>query len=92
MEIKKILRIESSVHLNTVLDNNRDVLELLDGDLLSRVEYFQSLASEYMYGCKCEENQSWERLNAEYESVKTSPELVSAICKVLECDRIDFIS
>ena len=91
MEIKKILKVESSVHLYRVLDNIPEQLELLDGDSLLRVEYYQSLASEYLYGCHCMEDINWEKLCVEYESLKQDSGLIEELCKVLGCDRLDFM-
>lgn len=90
MEIKKILIVESCVHLYHILDNHKDELELLDGESLLRVEYYQSLASEYLYGCKCEEDSNWARLSAEYDSIKADEDLILSICSVLGCYRVDF--
>lgn len=92
MEIKKILSVDSSVHLYHILDNHRDELELLDGETLMRLEYYQSLASEYLYGCKCEEDSNWDRLSAEYQSIKEDDGLMCSLCCVIGCDRIDFNS
>lgn len=90
MEIKKVLKVESCVHLYRVLDNHTDVLELLDSESLMRLEYYQSVASEYLYGCKCEEEENWARLSAEYESLRSDDGLLASLCCVIGCDRIDF--
>lgn len=90
MEIKKVLMIESAVHLYRVLDNCSYHLELLEGDDALRIQYYQDLATEFLYGCKCEEDINWQRLSTEYDNLRSDSALVSAVCKVLECDRIDF--
>lgn len=90
MEIKKILVIESPIHLYKMIEKNPSVIDSAQGDLVIQLRYYLDLASEYLYGCKCDEDSNWARLEAEYLSQMREDSVIEHLCRVLECDRIDF--
>jgi|688.fasta_scaffold122663_4 hypothetical protein len=90
MEIKKILRIDSPVHLYRLIDDNISMFDECDGDMSIRLRYFVDLGANYLYGCRCEETQNWESLVREYEVVSNETPFVDMLCSVFDCDSVSF--
>jgi hypothetical protein len=89
MDIKKILKIESPIHLFRILESYA-IIDNATGDVYESIRYYMDLASEYLYGCQCEEEKNWLRLKSEYSDGIRQSEVYEYIVKTLECDRIDF--
>lgn len=90
MEIKKILRVDSPVHLYRMIDDNISLFDGCDGDISIRIRYFVDLGANYLYGCKCEEDINWESLTREYNVIKTDDVFISVLCSGFDCDSINF--
>lgn len=90
MEISKVLTVESPVHFYRILDSRNELLDHAEGDLSLLLTYYVDVASEYLYGCKCDEDRNWARLEAEYDVCSKSEDLQSHLCGWLCCDRVDF--
>ena len=89
MDIKKILKIESPVHLFRILENYA-IIDNATGDVYESIRYYMDLASEYLYGCKCDEDNNWQRLKSEYSDGIRQEVIQEHIIRILDCDRIDF--
>jgi hypothetical protein len=90
MEIKKILRVDSPVHLYKMIDDNISLFDGCDGDISIRIRYFVDLGANYLYGCKCEEDSNWESLKREYSVITGDNIFISTLCGVFGCDSINF--
>lgn len=90
MEIKKVLRIDSPVHLYRLIDDNMSMFDGCDGDMSIRLRYFVDLGADYVHGCPCEEVQSWESLEREYNVVRNETVFIDLLCSVFECDSVNF--
>ena len=90
MEISKVLTVDSPVHLYRVLDSRNELVDHSSGDLSIKIRHYVDVASEYLYGCKCDEENNWIRLQSEYEIISKDSEFSDHLCHWLACDRIDF--
>jgi hypothetical protein len=90
MEIKKILNIESPVHLYRILDRNNEIVDSAEGDLFFTITYFMDCAYEYLYGCRCDEESNHDRMVAEYETSMREESVISHIRSSVGCDDIVF--
>ena len=90
MEIKKILSLKSPVHLYHIIESRPEILDSAQGDVFLSLRFYQDLATEYLYGCKCEEDKNWERLKSEYGGAIRQDSIVDYLRVALECDGIEF--
>jgi hypothetical protein len=90
MEIKKILKIESPVHLVKLLENKNEIVDTSSEQIYHILNYYIDCVNEYLYGCKCEEEIHYERMIVEYENTIRQEEVVNHLMKCFGCDRIDF--
>lgn len=89
MDIKKVLKVESPVHLFRIFESY-SIVDNATGDVYESIRYYMDLASEYLYGCPCDEEINWSRLKSEYSDGIRQTEVYEYIIQVLGCDRIDF--
>ena len=61
MQVVKILRVESSVHLWTLLKNREEIFEGKN-DLV----YFLDYVENYVNGCKCDEDVNYDNMISIY--------------------------
>lgn len=90
MEIKKVLTIESPVHFYRILESNNELVDHAVEEIGLMLRHYVDVAFEFMYGCKCELDENWTRLQTEYDVCSKSSELQSHLCGWLGCDRVDF--
>lgn len=92
MEIKKILRIESPVHLYRLVDQDRSVYESFDDDVAaSRISLLCDAVAEYLYGCKCEEDANWALVEREYRELIGDSSVLARLRSFYGCDSVEFI-
>jgi hypothetical protein len=90
MEITKVLKIESPVHLVKLLENKTEIVDTASDQVYHILNYYIDCVNEYLYGCKCQEEVYYERMNVEYENTIQQEEVVNHLIKGFGCDRIDF--
>jgi hypothetical protein len=90
MEIKKILKIESPVHLVKLLENKTEIVDTARDQVFHILNYYIDCVNDYLYGCKCEEDLHYDRMVVEYENTIRQEEVLNHLMKGFGCDRIDF--
>jgi hypothetical protein len=91
MEIKKILNIDSPVHLYRILEKSEEVIDVAEGDISFDLIYFRDCAYEYLYGCKCEADSNYDRMNREYVRISEKEDVILHLKSFFECDDIFFM-
>jgi hypothetical protein len=90
MEITKILKIESAIHLLKLLENKNEILDTSDEQVYYILNYYIDCVNEYLYGCKCEEEINYEKMINEYENTIRQKNVYDHLLNSFSCDRIDF--
>lgn len=86
MQVVKILRVESSVHLWTLLKNREEIFEGKN-DLV----YFLDYVENYVNGCKCDEVINYDNMIKSYSGIKENEELKRYLIESFDCNEIRFI-
>jgi hypothetical protein len=88
MEIKKILNIESPVHLYRIMERENEIVDGSEGDVYLSMSYFMDCVYEYLYGCKCDEEANYERMVNEYTTTMRGDAIVERIKEAVGCDGV----
>ena len=92
MEIVKVMRVESAVGLYRILDRDRSVFESCDDEVVaSRLGLLCDYAAEYLYGCKCDEDSNWARMDREYRELIGDDAVHNRLKEFYGRDRVDFV-
>ena len=86
MQIIKILRVESPIHLWSLLKNREEVFECKKELVL-----FIDFVEIYMNGCKCDEDLNYDNMILSYNEIKNNNELLNYLIICFECDEIRFL-
>jgi hypothetical protein len=90
MEIKKVLRVESPIHLVKLLEKKNEIVDTASEQIFHILNYYIDCVNDYLYGCKCEEDLHYDRMVVEYENTIRQEDVLNHLMKGFECDRIDF--
>lgn len=86
MQVIKILRVESPIHLWTLLKNKEEVFEKS-----YNLIHFLDCVEEYVNGCKCDEESNYGKMMSSYSDIKNDTELIDYLNESFECNEIRFI-
>lgn len=86
MQVVKILRVESAIHLWNLLKNREEVFESKK-DLV----YFLDSVESYVNGCRCDEDKNYDSMIKYYSSIKENEELKTYLATSFECNDIRFL-
>jgi hypothetical protein len=86
MQVTKILRVESPVHLWTLLKNSEEIFESKN-----ELIYFLDCVDTYVNGCKCDEDLNYDNMILAYSDIKNNSDLIVYLTNSFECDEIRFL-
>ena len=86
MQVIKILRIDSPIHLWTLLKNREEIFESKN-----ELIYFIDCVETYVNGCKCDEDLNYDNMISSYFDIKNDEDLKDYLVKSFECNEIRFL-
>ena len=86
MQVIKILKVESPIHLWTLLKNKEEIFEKS-----YHLIQFLDCVEEYVNGCKCDEESNYGKMMSSYSDIKNDIELIDYLTESFECNEIRFI-
>ncbi len=89
MQINKIIIIDSPVHLWKILRTKEEILDQSKDDVFFSLNLFMDSVDEYINGCKCNEEENYTDMMAQYKLIQ-SENIVLHLINCLECDKIEF--
>ena len=90
MQIDKILIIESPLHLWRLIRAKEEIIDQSPDDVFFILNLFMDCVDTYVNGCKCDEEESYEAMNEQYNTSIRLEDVVLHLIKGFECDRIEF--
>ena len=84
MQIDKILIIDSPVHLWRLLRSKEEVIDQSTDDVFFILNLFMDYTDTYINGCKCDEEESYEAMNEQYNTSIKREDVVSHLIKGFE--------
>jgi hypothetical protein len=86
MQVIKILRVESPIHLWTILKNREEVFESKN-----ELIYFLDCVDTYVNGCKCDEDLNYDNMISSYSDIKNNSDLIIYLTNSFDCNEIRFL-
>lgn len=89
MQIRKIMIVESPIHLWRLLRTKEEIIDTAREDVAPALILFMDSVSAYLNGCKCDEDENYEDMSNRFAAIKERNVLDHLIAG-FECDGIDF--